>query len=367
MPQLTTQPIYDPARTFDDNFDHGPFGAFAEPQLYENSGEPRYTFLGFPVWLPFGIGAGPLPNAKYVAAALALGFDVNCYKTQRTVSFPVNDFPNILYIDIDGDLTAKRAAKSVVGSATPPQDLNTLTITNSFAMPSRGPGYWTGDLDHAILAEQDGQFVIMSVVGTIQPGFSAEDYYNDFAAAAKLAAGTGVKAIEVNLSCPNVASEGVLCYTPSAVDAITRKVKETIDDVPLVVKLGYFSADQQDLLEEVVEKLAPYTAAISAINTLAAPVVNDKGQQALPGKGRLSSGICGAAIQWAGLDMTHRLADLRKRRGYDYEIIGIGGVMNPDDFDAYRKAGADLVQSCTGAMWNPQLAQQIKRESKQSK
>ena len=61
--------------------------------------------------------------------------------------------------------------------------------------------------------------------------------------------------------------------------------------------------------------------------------------------------------------MTHRLAELRKRRGYEYEIIGIGGVMTPDDYGLYRKAGADLVQACTGAMWNPKLAQQIKQSA----
>jgi len=106
--------------------------------------------------------------------------------------------------------------------------------------------------------------------------------------------------------------------------------------------------------------ISPYIAAISAINTIPAPVVDDKGRQMLPGPGRLTAGVCGAAIKWAGLDMVKRINTLRQKNGYKYEIIGVGGVMNVADFQQYRKAGADVVQSATGAMWNPQLAAQIK-------
>jgi hypothetical protein len=35
-------------------------------------------------------------------------------------------------------------------------------------------------------------------------------------------------------------------------------------------------------------------------------------------------------------------------------------VMTPADFQDYRKAGADVVQSVTAAMWNDNLAVEIK-------
>jgi dihydroorotate dehydrogenase len=59
--------------------------------------------------------------------------------------------------------------------------------------------------------------------------------------------------------------------------------------------------------------------------------------------------------------MVRRLNDLRKVKGYSYEIIGVGGVMKPADYKEYRDAGADVVQSVTGAMWNQYLAQEIKK------
>ncbi len=38
--------------------------------------------------------------------------------------------------------------------------------------------------------------------------------------------------------------------------------------------------------------------------------------------------------------------------------------MTPKDFLEYHKAGADLVQSATGAMWNPYLAYEISTKIK---
>ncbi len=361
MTKGNPQPFYDPAKTFDDNFDHGPFGDLEQADRFENEGEPKYTFLGQPVYSPFGIAAGPLPNSRFVKAAMRRGFDVVTYKTQRTDVFACNDFPNVLYVEVDGDLTLEKAAKPLVGRTKTSQPREDFTITNSFGNPSRGPEFWVPDLKRAVVAQGRGQLVIVSVVGTIAPGFSNEDYYNDFANAARLAAGTGVQAIEVNLSCPNVANEGVLCYTPEAVREITRRVKAAIGDVPLVAKLGYFAPEQAELLETVVRAMLPQVAAIAAINTIPAAVVDERGQQALPGPNRLSSGLCGASIKWAGLEMVARLAKLRQKTGSKYEIIGVGGVMKLADYRAYREAGADCVQSCTGAMWNPNLAAEIKR------
>ena len=59
--------------------------------------------------------------------------------------------------------------------------------------------------------------------------------------------------------------------------------------------------------------------------------------------------------------MVKRLAVIRKKMGADFAVIGVGGVMTPGDFMEYKNAGADVVQSATGAMWNPELAQEIKQ------
>lgn len=352
--------LYDPTKTFKDNFDNGPFPLLENANQYVNQGEPTFTFLGKKVYSPFGIPAGPLLNSQHIKYSFNQGFDVICYKTQRSTVFDCNQFPNVLYLDIEGDLTLEKAAKPLVGRTDTDKPVDEISITNSFGNPSRGPEFWVDDLKKAVSYQGKGQLLIMSVVGTIKEGASAEDYYDDFAYTAELAASTGVEAIELNLSCPNVAAEGVLCYTHDAVVSICKKTKERVGNIPLIAKFGYFSAGQQALLEQIITDIAPYVSAISSINTISAPIVNDNGEQALPGPNRLNSGVCGAGIKWAGLDMVKRLDALRKKLNLTYEIIGVGGVMSAEDFAEYRAAGADAVQSATGAMWNPNLAAEVK-------
>jgi len=358
---MPSQPavMFDPTKTFDDNFDHGPFPLQTETP-YVNQGEPQYSFLGFPIYSPYGIGAGSLPTSKHIKYAFERGFDVVVYKTQRSVQFPCNEFPNVVYVDVEGDLTLDKASQPLVGHPTSDTPIEELTITNSFGNPSRGPEFWVEDMKQAVAAQGKGQLLVGGVVGTIKPGFSQADYYEDFAQTAKLAAGTGVKVIEINFSCPNVASEGILCYSHDAVVTIAKRAKELVGDIPLIGKLGYFSEDQQELLEQIIVDTAPYLSAYSAINTIPAAVVDEQGNQLLPGEGRLRSGMCGHSIKWAGIDMVKRLDALRKKHNLKFEIIGIGGVMTPADFADYRAAGADVVQSVTAAMWNPNLAAEVK-------
>lgn len=352
--------LYDPAKSFDDNFDLGPFPLNTDESSFQNVGEPQYEFLGNELYSPFGIAAGSLPTSNHVKYAFERGFDVVCYKTQRSVPFEVNAFPNVVYVDVDGDLTLESASKPHVGHSETDTPVEELTITNSFGMPSRGPDFWVEDMKLAVKAQGKGQLLISSIVGTIQDGFTQEEYFDDFANVAKLAASTGVKVIEVNLSCPNVASEGVLCYTKDAVVSVCKKVKQAVGDIPLIAKIGYFATDQQALLEAIVDETSEYLAGFSAINTIPAAIVDDKGDQLLPGNGRLEAGLCGVSIKWAGLEMVARLAKIREEHKLDFEIIGVGGVTDPNDFKEYRDAGADVVQSVTAAMWNDQLGAQIK-------
>lgn len=352
--------IYDPAKTFDDNFDHGPYPLKKGEKPYHNVGEPQYTFLGHKLYSPFGIAAGSVPTSNHVRYAFERGLDVVCYKTQRSVVFTPNEFPNVVYLDVKGDLTMDKAAQPLVGHADSDLPIEQLTITNSFGNPSRGPEFWIEDMKAAVAAQGKGQLLISSVVGTIQDGFSQEDYFDDFAKTAALAASTGVSVIEINLSCPNVANEGILCYSQDAVIEVCKKVKAAIGDTPLIAKVGYFTPEQEDLLESIVLETSPYLAGFSAINTIPAAVVDEDGNQLLPGEGRLKSGICGASIKWAGLEMVERLDVLRKQHNLNFEIIGVGGVATPADFKQYRDAGAEVVQSVTAAMWNDKLGEQVK-------
>ena len=80
------EPFYDVSRSYEDNYEQGPFGAFAEALKDGNGADAAgttsegasegalATFLGQPVNLPFGIPAGPLLNSRFTYGRFPHGF-----------------------------------------------------------------------------------------------------------------------------------------------------------------------------------------------------------------------------------------------------------------------------------------------------
>src|SRR3989338_2374723 len=354
-------PFYDPGKTYEENFEQGPFGAFANKErenvqssTLDTSG-PRYDFLGFKVNSPFGIPAGPLINGNFVKAALEKGFDIVTYKTVRSRKYPCHPWPNVMSVKVDGDLTLEKAQGTLVADRNYHEP---LSITNSFGVPSRESEFWQKDLSNAVLYAHTGQIVVGAFQGTKKEEQSVEEYINDYAMVARLMKETNVSVIEVNLSCPNEGTNNLLCYDTERSVKVARVIKKVIENTPLIIKIGYFKDDEA--LKSFVKEIGSVVQGISAINTIAAEIVDENGNQALPGEGRLKSGVCGHAIKWAGLNMVRKLKKLREKFNYNFQIIGVGGVTTADDFFESREAGADFVMSATGAMWNPYLAKEIK-------
>lgn len=347
------RPFYDPSLTYEQNYVDGPFGELAQPASGMDAAEPRQRFVGLAVREPFGIPAGPLLNKRFTTAAFSHGYDICVYKTVRTGAHPCNPFPHVLAVHVDGDLTPERAMSPLLADG---RFSRPISISNSFGVPSRAPDVWQPDMARAVNAAGVGQILVGSFQGT-RGGGSERAYIADHVRAAQLVVETGAPVLEVNLSCPNEGVAALLCFDTPRVVRIVAAIKEEIGDLPLVVKVAYFADDHA--LQQLVSATAPYVAGFSAINTIPARLVDGAGSPALPGAGREVSGVCGAAIRWAGLEMTHRLRTIREHLGAHYEIIGVGGVASPDDYRAYREAGADAVMSATGAMWDAGLAARI--------
>ncbi len=346
------EPFYNPALTFEENAARGPFGAFASSETFERPVEPATELFGQPLYQPFGIPAGPVMTSKHAAAAFRFGFDIVVYKTVRSKALKSHPLPNVVSLTIEGNLTIERAKQPLVAGT---DYREPLTITNSFGVPSADPDVWQADLAKAVGATPKGQLVIGSFQGTNQ-GTTSQAFIDDYARTAKLVAETGVRVLEMNLSCPNEGTSRLVCFDIDATERIIHAIKTAVPDRPLIIKIAYFDSNT---LPTFVQRIGPLVEGISAINTIPAAIVNEQGDQALPGKGRLVSGVCGNAIRWAGLEMVERLALLRRKLGLTYQILGVGGVMNSADYRAYRQAGADAVLSATGAMWNPYLAKEI--------
>ena len=356
---MSLNPTYRIDLSYEQNYREGPF---FKGEIPKRPMGRRYRFLDFEVNSLLGIPAGPLLNANWISTYAALGFDLPVYKTVRTRAHPSHPAPNCLLLDIkapleDGDLDGRLIA--LPGGLR--DRIEEISITNSFGMPSRDPKLWQEDVLKAKRSLAPGQVLTVSVVGTPERGRNlAEDY----ARGALWAAEAGADIVEINLSCPNVMSgEGSVFCDPNASSVISSAVKRAIGATPLFIKIGYIP--DPALLARVVASNAPRVDGIAGINTLSFEVVKPDGSPALPGEGRLRSGVCGAAIRNCAMAQAARLAELRQKERYDFVIVGVGGVMTTSDIRAYFSLGVDAVMSATGAMWDPYLAARYQREESQ--
>lgn len=388
---MVDTPFYDPKKSYEENYEQGPFGEFAkvlkrekkdktlsqfsneqvpesahltkvEPSsnqldTHQKSGTTYVRWLGQDIDLPFGIPAGPLLNARYCRAAFLKGFDVCVYKTVRTRYYPCHPAPNVLPLDLEPNELDLERARQVI--TTKIDYTAPLSITNSFGVPSRAPEEWQPDMAAAVAAAKKGQVLIGSFQGTKHESGSTDEFITDFVLAAKLVKETGATILEVNFSCPNEGSGNLVCFDIPSVQKIAYAIKQEIGDTPLIIKLAYFESESH--LRDLVKAVGGIVQGMATINTVPAAITTPDGAQALPGSGRLISGVCGSAIRRVGLEMVGRLDALRNELGLDYSIIGVGGVMSAEDFHLFRLQGADIVMSATGAMWNPRLAEEIRR------
>jgi dihydroorotate dehydrogenase len=258
----------------------------------------------------------------------------------------------MVFVNTHGMISQTSSSPSATLVPQPSPDLEELAVTNSFGMPSKSPPFLLEDISRANAALQEGQVMVVSVVGTIRENCT---FLEDFVQAALLAKEAGAKIIEANFSCPNVdKSEGCLYMSPSTVANLGKALAKAIAPIPLIIKVGIFATDTQ-MRDVFCAAARADVRAISGINTVSMPVVNDQGHPAL-GPKRLTSGICGGPIRNIALHFIEQAARINTREKLDLTLIGVGGITLPQHFNQFLNAGAKIAMSATGMMWDPYLA-----------
>jgi dihydroorotate dehydrogenase (NAD+) catalytic subunit len=346
-------PTYNIHKSYEWNYQNGPI--FNEEIPKREIPTKKIELLGLKLNSRIGIPAGPLLNSNWIKLYAKLGFDVLVYKTVRTITRECHSQPNCIFVQTEKQLQAKDAGKKIIGNFREPDNLQKITITNSFGMPSRTPKEWQTDIEKANSYLAEGQVMIVSIVGTPEAN---ENIITDYVRCAALAKEAGAKIIEANYSCPNVNSKEGSIFLDSEFSAkISAAIKQEIGSVPLLIKIGNFP--NADIMQKVVVANQKFVQGFAGINTIPMQVFNKKNEQALPGKGRLTSGLCGAGIRDIAQNFTKTLAELRQKLGSEFIICGVGGITSMQDFTKRLDAGADLAMSATGAMWNPFIAQNL--------
>ena len=163
----------------------------------------------------------------------------------------------------------------------------------------------------------------------------------DFAETAKTIAEAEPDLIEINISCPNVASEFGTPFSASEESAaeVTRAVRQAVS-LPLSVKL----APNVPQIGRIARAVALEGAdAITAINTMPAMLID--AQAGKPVLSNLTGGLSGPALKPIALRCVWEIA-----RSVSVPIIGTGGVSSGEDAAEMLMAGATLV-GVGSAVW----------------
>lgn len=332
-------PRYDPQQTYEWNYGHAPQPIAAE--IPEVPG--TWDFCGLPVDSPLGIPAGPLLNGDWVLYYASLGFDALTYKTVRSGPRACYPLPNLQPV-ICGQLNGNEADL-------PATDKMEGSWAVSFGMPSRPPNVWRADVEATRSRLPANKVLSVSVVGTIQDGWSIEQLAEDYARCARWAVESGADCVETNFSCPNVSTcDGQLFQQPTHAAIVAAAVRDHIGRTPYIIKIGHVS--DQENAEELLDAVQPHVDAIALTNSVATTVRDGGGKLLFAGHRR---GICGAAVRSASVAQTRLFNRLIAARKVPIRLIGVGGVSTGDHVREYLSAGATAVQLATSAMIEPAI------------
>ena len=174
-------------------------------------------------------------------------------------------------------------------------------------------------------------------------GETVEEYAK---VAARLEGVAGISGIEVNISCPNVASGGMEFGTnPKAAAEVTAAVK-AVSSLPVMVKLSPNVTDIGEIASAVGEAGADAITLINTVRGMAIDANRDK-----PVLGNIVGGLSGPAIKPIALYAVYKVAGI-----VEVPIIGCGGISCADDALEFIMAGASAVQVGTANLTNPQAA-----------
>ena len=171
--------------------------------------------------------------------------------------------------------------------------------------------------------------------------------------AARLDAEEGVAALEVNVSCPNVKSGGILFgQDPGLAAAVTRAVRDAAPNKPLIIKLSPNVTDIALMARSVQDAGADM---ISCINTRSGMAV-DVARRA-PRLANVIGGLSGPAIKPVALRCVWQVC-----QAVDIPVIGLGGICSAEDVLEFILVGAHAVQIGTANFISPDRAFEIVKE-----
>ena len=247
--------------------------------------------------------------------------------------------------DIGAMVTKSVMNKPRYGRPTPRMAETPSGMLNSIGL--QGPGieaFLANDIPW--LVEQNSR-IIISIAGE-----TIEEYAT---LARKVRSVSGISAIEVNISCPNVENRGlVFACDPDASRRVIDGVRKTIGgELPIIAKLSPDVTNLPEIAKGVVESGAD---ALALINTVLGMVINLETMR--PHLGGKTGGLSGPAIKPVAVRAIYQVHTALP----EVPILGMGGVSSGRDALELILAGASGVSIGTASFGNPHAAVEIQSE-----
>ena len=247
--------------------------------------------------------------------------------------------------DVGAIVTKSVMTKPRHGRPTPRMAETPSGMLNSIGL--QGPGI-DAFLAHDLpwLVEQKTR-VIVSIAGE-----TIEEYST---LARKLRSASGISAVEVNISCPNVENRGlVFACDPDASRRVIDGVRKTIGgELPIIAKLSPDVTNLPEIAKGVVDAGAD---ALALINTVLGMVINLETMK--PHLGGKTGGLSGPAIRPIAVRAIYQVHAALPH----VPILGMGGVASGRDALELILAGASGISVGTASFGNPTALISVQNE-----
>ena len=159
----------------------------------------------------------------------------------------------------------------------------------------------------------------------------------------------GIAAYELNVSCPNVHTGGMAFGAdPGELESLVHSAKSAAAR-PLIVKL---SPNVTSIAQMAQIAAGEGADAVSLTNTFLAMSIDAETRR--PRLANLTGGLSGPAIKPIALRMVYETA-----RAVSIPILGMGGIVTPEDAVEFLLAGATAVQVGTASFADPRAVERL--------
>ena len=247
--------------------------------------------------------------------------------------------------EIGAVVTKSIMLKARAGRPTPRMAETPSGMLNSIGL--QGPGIDAFLIEDIPWLASQGARIIVSIAGE-----TAEEYG---VLARKLRGVSGISAVEVNISCPNVENRGlVFACDPNSAAEVVKNVRGIIGgDLPILAKL---TPDVTNIAQIAASVINSGADGIAMINTVLGMVINMETMK--PHLGGRTGGLSGPAIRPIAVRAIYQVREALP----NVSILGMGGVTSGKDAFEMILAGASGVSVGTASFGDPSAVYRIQNE-----